>query len=162
MVQIQNNDAITAIRDGARLSISEGYPQDLGKTVVPVMDMTPEFHRFDFPISANPVTTGAVTVLTTLDRRQYYLTGVSMSLVKNATCDIATGQVGLTVVIEGVTTTVCAIAVLTLTAEAREKTVIFKDPIKLDNASIISLTGTFTAGAMSRQVTIYGYETLMP
>ena len=154
MALIQNAEAIKIIRDECRLSLSEGFPQVLGGTVLPVIDMSPAFHRKPFTINSNPVTTGAATIYTTVAGEEVYITGVQLSFVQNVTASTPTGQISVTAVIDGTTVPLASVAVLTLTAMTQSTYVQFANPIKVDVATAIILTGTFAAGAMSRSATI--------
>jgi hypothetical protein len=69
MSQITNKDAVKAIFEGARMPIQE-TPSELGKTCVPVMDMTPDFHR-RCNIVKSAITTG--TLYTTPTDKDFYL-----------------------------------------------------------------------------------------
>lgn len=158
MFQVQNTEAINNIRAAARLSISEGFPQMLSPAIVPVLDMTPDFHKKSFVFSSSPTTTGATTIYTTPTGKKTYLTGVMLDIVKNVTCDVATGVISVTAVIDGTTTTIVAVPVLTLTAERSDSEITFANPIAIDPGTAVSLTGTFTAGAMARSAIIYGYD----
>jgi hypothetical protein len=159
MVQIQNTDAITAIRDGAKLSISEGFPQQLSNVVVPVLDMTPDNHRKDTVLaSLTQTTTGAMTVYTASADRDTYITGASISFVKGATCDIASGAIALGITQLSLARTLISISVLTLTAERDKVFIAFQNPVKIDRGTTITLSGTFTAGALVRSANIIGFE----
>ena len=159
MVHIQNTDAHNVIRQGAKLSLSEGYPTELQNTCVPVMDMTPNFHRkSNILIGTTQTTTAAFTVHTATADRDTYLTGATASIIKNATADTATGAVLLTVVQDTITKTIIALAVLTLTAQNQSIAIQFCNPIKIDRGSIVQMTGAFTAGNLIRSATLVGYE----
>lgn len=158
MVAIQNTEVIQSVREAARLSLSEGFPTQLQGNIVPVVDVTPDFHKKSIISSSSPTTTGATTILTTDAERFTYITAVQLGLVKNATCDVATGVIAVTGVIDGTTTTIAAIPVLTLTAERADIQIQFREPIKLDRNTAVSLTGTFTLGAMARTATVARYE----
>ena len=158
MALIQNAEAIKIIRDECRLSISEGFPQVLGGTVLPIIDMSPAFHRVPVTFNSNPVTTGAVTIYTTVAGETFYITGISLSFVQNVTASTPTGQISITAVIDGTTVPLASVAVLTLTAMDASQYIQFANPIKVDVATAITLTGTFAAGAMSRSATIEGFR----
>lgn len=158
MVKIQNSDAIKAIRDNARLSISEGFPQDLSLTAVPTMDMTPDFHRISNVLAFNSNTVSGTINATLPSGKRVFVTQIHCSMVKNATCDTATAALLLAGVIGGKTIRFALPNVLTLTAERFDLVLPYNPPIEVDAGSDIGLTGTFTAGAMCKSVTIIGYE----
>lgn len=103
-------------------------------------------------------TSGAQTLYTTPNDKDFYLTSVLMTIVKDATCDMASNVYNLTAVVDGVTISLGTIAILTLTAQSEVISRDFTIPIKIDRGSSIFLTAnTFTAGTMSRSATICGY-----
>lgn len=158
MPQIQNSDAIKAIRDGARLSITEGFPQALDLRVIPVMDMTPRFHRNSFPKQANTSTSSSAgTIFTTDTVKDTYITGIQYSYVKDAACDIATSVASVRTTINGQSSQViCAVTLLTLTAQAGDFAIAFERPIKIDKGVTVQLVqNTFTVGTFARSATVY-------
>jgi hypothetical protein len=160
MVHINNRDAIRLIQDGAKVSISEGFPTELSMAVVPVMDMTPDLHRVaDICEGASSAATGAFTVFTTPTDKDFYLTSAQISISKSAACDLATGVVSLTVVISAQTKSILNIATVTLTAQQQSIALGLPVPIKLDRGSVISMSGTFGIAALSRAASIVGYTT---
>lgn len=155
---IQNQDAAQIIRDQAKLTLSEGFPQNLLPNVQPVMDMTPRFHRTITTYASGVSTSGAQTVYTAVTGKRLYIVGVFLGVVKDATNDMATGAVTVTANVGGSSKTLAAIPVLTLTAQDQNSYVSFERPIVVDRGANVSTSATFTAGAMRRNVTIYGYE----
>lgn len=150
MSLIQNIDAIRAIRVQAKIPNVEPAPNELGRTCVPVMDMTPRFHRTGLSFVTSQTTTGTFTLHTASTTRETSLTSLQFGIAKDATCDIATGNVAFNAVINGVTTSIMRLAVLTLTAADAFNTLTFPDPILIDKGSIVTMTGTFTVGLCSR------------
>lgn len=160
---IQNREAIRALLDGAGLTINDAVPMLMGDAIYPSLDVTPDFHRIGHSASQTKTTTGTSSLsLTTsplvvpVSGAVFYLTDAVISFVKNATCDQATGSLSLSVQVDGQYVTIAGVAVLTLTAERGDCTFHFEKPIKCDLNDVV-LTGTFTAGAMSRTHTISGY-----
>lgn len=159
MVQIQNTDAITAIRDAARLSISEGFPQHLDLKVVPVMDMTPDFHRFTNIIQqVTSTVTGASDIYVVSTAKTLYLTNVTLGFSKDAACNIATGVISITGTVDGRLKNLISIPVFTLVVERDMVSIALVKPIKLDGGSTITSNVTFSLGAMVRSGAIMGYE----
>lgn len=157
---IQNEEATRIIRDGAKLTLAEGFPSVLLPNVVPVMDMTPDFHRITNIVKSNfSASTGAITIYTTQNEKEkdFYLTHVTINLTKDATCDIANGRVALSVTIGGLSADLCSFSVLTLTAQDKSASIAFTKPIKIDKNTAITFAGTFTVGAMVRSASISGY-----
>jgi len=158
MVRINNTSVIKEIRQALGASISDGFPQDAQNVVIPVLNVNPKDYRLTNAFySLSSVTTGAASTLTNASR-DTYITNAILTISKNATCDIATGSVSVTVVVDGQTRTIARLAVLTLTAEYENVSITFARPIKVDRNSTISVSGTYTAGLMSRGLILTGYE----
>jgi len=156
MIKIQNADAIQAIRAGAKLSISEGFPQELTGQALPVMDMTPNFHRFaNIVRSVQATTSGTSTLYTTPTDKDFYLTAASLNYEKDVVNDSL--LVYLSVVIDGATNNVLRIGKLGTTASKGESSIALSPPIKLDRGSQILIGGSFTAGALNKSGSIIGY-----
>lgn len=98
------------------------------------------------------------TIMTTSANRDFYLTGMNIALVKDATCDVADGSGKIAVVIGGASVDLCALPTLTLTAQNVATSQTFNPPIKIDrNSNINANKGTFTAGKYILSTAIYGF-----
>jgi len=99
------------------------------------------------------------TMYTTGIGTDFYLTGAYISIVKDATCDIATGNITINVTQGGQARTILAISVLTLTAQNSNISISFPTPIKVDrNTAILRSAITFSAGAAASSIGINGFE----
>jgi len=162
MVQIQNSEAIEAIRNSAGLSYTEALPTNLDTSkVVAVLDMTPRTHKVTDLVKVGLTTnTGAATIFTTSSTRDTYITGIAFSYAKDATCDSASSsQLGITATINGVAVTLFRLASITLTADTKSVFVTFPFPLKLDRATNVTVTSvTFSVGSLTRGYSVFGYE----
>lgn len=162
MVQIQNTDAINAIRNAAKLSISEGFPQNLLPNVQPVMDMTPSFHRltqFAKSTTRNATAGASGTVFTASADRDTYITGVHLAFQKDAACDGPTASINAQVTINGQLVQLCRLPTLTLTAQDFTQYISFEKPIKIDRGTNAQLGAyAYTAGNVIQAICYYGYE----
>jgi len=158
---IQNSYATQVIRDQAKLTLSEGFPQNLLPNVQPVIDMTPRFHRrADLLKAASRTTSGSATIFQTDAGKDTYITGLIFSVTKDSTCDMATGSVSLSCTVGGIAQTLCTLSVVTLTAQDKEIAIEFPVPIKIDPSTNVTIgSQSFTVGACSRTAQIYGYTT---
>lgn len=160
MVQIQNADAINAIRDGARLSISEGFPTVLANVVQPVLDMTPHFHKEVTIIkTVNATVSGTTTIYSIPAGRRFYMTAYAISGYFLATSDCTSVQ--MTGTIKGIATNFHNHTRTTLTSSSgtgNAMTTFTNCPIVFDGGTNITITATFTVGGQSLTPTIYGYE----
>jgi len=159
MVRINNTDLMNELRDVAKIQVgSDMIPNVMSNQVVPVIDVNPKHARIiNLVESVSKSTTGAANVYTTPTSNDFFLCGVNSSFDKNVTCDLADGRLALVVTINGAEKVIIGHSVITLTAERGEIAVDFNRPIKLDRNTTIYMAGTFTAGKLLRQISIYGY-----
>ena len=160
-MQIQNENASSIIREEAKLTLAEGWPQVLLPNVVPVMDMTPSFHQLTTIIKDSTTSANTnPTIYTVPAKKVFYLTALKLSYRKDATCDASSGQQVITATIDGSTVVICGLASITLTAESESIYQNFQRPIRLKAGSAIvsGRSGAFTVGALQRSATVYGYE----
>jgi len=92
---------------------------------------------------------------------EIYLTGVQVSLIKDATCDQATGTMSISVIPEesGIATTLLQVPIITLTAQSHDLLLSLPYPLKLKVGSQGGFTASYTVGTMSRTVRYFGYMT---
>jgi len=159
MYNIQNSSTISEIRSSAGLSISEGFPQKLRDDVQAVINVNPKDYKYITRIATNQSSvSGNVTVATTSTVKDTYVHAISMTIAKNAACDIPTGGYRLGFGTDAGVQYIW-IPVITLTASSDEKSISFPIPIKLVRGSTINIAGvTFAAGACSRSVEIFYTE----
>lgn len=158
MVAIQNEKAITAIRDNARLSVRDGFPTQLANIVQPVMDMTPDLQqKTTFFLQSSKSNSGTQGLAAPSGEVRVFVTSIFFEIYKDVTCDIATSEYDLTLKRKGATIKVGGMIIVTLTAEQRSKEFYFQRPIEVDPGSQMSVPGTFTAGVYKRLMHIHGY-----
>jgi len=120
--------------------------------VVPVTPIS------ELAIHNSNTASGNITLHTTSDKKDTYVTGVLLSIAKDATCDISTGTINVNSTILGKVRRLADLAVLTTTAQSSQIFVNFPFPVKLDRNVAVNISGTFTAGACSRTGILFGYE----
>lgn len=131
---------------------------EVGDHIQPTIEIQPKA----IVRSAGQTASGIMTVFTTPIDKDFYITGYALGYVKDVLCDTATGDIALTIVIDGVTRSLFPFPILTLTAQSDTATGCVVPPIKVDRGTQINLGGTFGAGNMRRTASIYGFfrETL--
>jgi len=160
MVQNQNSESVKAILSGANLQSLSDYPNEISKIISPVIDMTPRFHRkINVVEGVAQTATGTITAYTTSSTKEFNLVSLHASYIKDATCDISTGNIGIVCTPEeGVAKNLKNFSVITLTAQNENSDIIFNPPLRLKKNTAISMTGAFTLGVLSRSINIAGYE----
>lgn len=100
----------------------------------------------------------SVTIYSTPSTTDFYLTGVSLAIIKDATCDTITGSISVTATVNGVSKSLVRIPHITLTAQTSELSISMVAPLKIDRNTNISISApSFTAGTFQRAATIQGF-----
>lgn len=157
-MQVQNPEATQVIRDQAKLTLAEGFPQSLSSQIIPVIDMSPDFHKNLSSFVNGSNATGNSVLYTGTSGKKLCIVSAAIAVAKDATCDLATGPIQITYVQGGVTKTLIALPNLTLTAQQMETSISLIRPIICDAGTNVACTVTYTAGNLRRQMQVYGYE----
>lgn len=161
MAYIDNSETIKNLNDSIRgNAVSNLAPTQLSKEVMPVIDINPNTNKKNNIVrGASSANTGSIVGYTTPTDKDFYLTNISMSYVKNATCDIATGGYGAYVNMWGESgiQSLHQFALLTTTAQSDGISIELANPIRLQRGTNIIFDGTFTAGALMRTINVSGY-----
>lgn len=121
--------------------------------------------KIPFVYSVSRTTTTALSATGTnlqTDRR-FWMTGVLVSIIKDAACDSATGTYELSAYSEetGTQTIIGQFSIIALTAQQINQFIPLDNPMLLMNragSTAVSLSGTFTAGVCVRAISIFGYH----
>lgn len=160
MAIIYNSDLTKELVAGAAIQqMRDSVPNQIAEKVVPTMEVNPFLlKKTNLIVNSSKSTTGNGTVYTTLTDRDTYLTGINLHMIKDVTCDTADGTACFVSFVQGGQTKYpVAISGITLTAQNESRVVLFANPVKLDRGSVVQISGTFTAGKMIRNATIFGY-----
>lgn len=160
---IYNSELTKGIVEDAHIQINrDKVPIELAEKVVPVLEVNPKLtKRCDVVKSIiYTATAGATTMLSATERtgHQFYLCGCAASIQATATCDAATANYGISVIMGGLSRNLLTIPFITLTACNVNREICFANPIKIDMDTAISNGSfTYTAGTAVRSVVIWGY-----
>jgi hypothetical protein len=161
MTTIHNSDLSKELREGAKIQISiDKIPTELAEKVVPVMEVNPKMLRYiTHSYGDVKTTTGSLSPLTFSSTKDTYLTNVNASFVKDATCDIASGSIAINAQPDGSGVVPLAqFSVLTTTAQSGVMNITLNPPMKMKRSSVLTITGTFTAGALARSIAAQYFE----
>ena len=164
MAKIYNSEVTKQLANTCGIQQSrERTPDELAEKIVPVIETNPELFRKDVPLNfATQIATGNITALsTTLNpiTKKTFITGIYAAFSKNAACDVASGTLNVTLTPKGkASSTVLYFPVITLTQERDNIFIQFKNPIEIEPATSMSMTGTFAAGELSRGIAVFGYQ----
>lgn len=99
------------------------------------------------------------TFHTTPTDKDFYLSALQLSIVKDSTCDVATGSLTVATTVDGAVVQLARVPIVTLLAQLHDVTIPFPIPVKIDRGVNITTTqGTFTAGNFLRSLTLIGYN----
>jgi len=160
MATVRRGTIVQNFIEALKLQVGQPLPQESSDKLLLTFDYSNT--RVTNICKTNTRTSsGSATVYTTPTEEDFFLTSATLSVVKDATCDDATGQTAsIAVIIGGGSQTLMAISGLVTTATAQTLSLSFNPPIKVDRASNISVSGnTYTAGLKSRSASITGFTT---
>lgn len=157
--KIYNSNLTKEIIDGAKLQVQDGnIPSEIGNTVVPVMEVNPKLmRRANVALSITATNATSSTIYNIPSDKEFYLTSVYLSLVKDVTATSTISTINGT--LDGTTTGVALISLktTTLTAESQNAGLTFTFPLKLKSGSAITVTNSTNVANVSANGIITGY-----
>jgi hypothetical protein len=162
MAKIYNSDCTKGLARNAAIQQNvDKTPNELADKIVPTFETNPQLLRYtNYIVYGAKSLTGDLTLETTSTTKDTYLTGINLAFSKDAACNCDTGACSLQVTPDetNVKTTIFHIVTPTLTADARQASITFRNPIKLKRGTTIILgSNGFTAGNYERRAQVYGY-----
>jgi hypothetical protein len=156
-MEIQSTDLKKAIIEATKINPSAAtIPSKLSDVVVPVIDVSPAHNRIiDFVSTGAATNNTGATLFTTATDKDFYLTNVSISMIKDVTAT-STGSY-VSVIMGGSTKTIARIVGITLTVQQGNMVVNFPVPIKLDRGTLVTVNNTTNVANVSALATVYGY-----
>lgn len=154
MPEVNKAALVTQFNDITGNQAVMGSFQKVGNIVSPTYEISPKYATFVKSASATVSGTSVVQPDVTKD---FYLTSVSASYVKDAACDSATGAYSIGMTYSGAYQYVMHLPITTLTAQSGSVFLSFPYPIKLDRGGSIAITGTFAAGTCTRYLGVTGF-----
>jgi len=152
MPQINDGAVQKVLAEIIGLQVVEGVPNQVANAINAVLEVNPLRRRFmdRVLVRETAATSAGGDVHVCVDAPiRTFLRSISMSYVKDATCDRATGSTSIGIIQKGQTTSknIIGFALLTLTAQQFHETLIFDPPIELKPlSSIRGNSDTFTVG----------------
>lgn len=157
MANVDSSDMMTELRKAAKLGFE---PVDVKiSSFSPSIEVNPKLVK-EANIVSNLTRTasGAGTMFTTATGKETYITSATLSIIKDAACDAATGEITLYCAIDGTTIRLLTLPCLTLTAQSATVSMAFPRPIKVDEGAALGLASvTFTAGNLVRSAGVTGF-----
>lgn len=156
MATIYNSDLFKELTEGAKLQVSrETIPTQIAEKVVPVMEVNPKLlRRSDIVRRITATNTVSSSILVIPSDKEFYLTGVMIGLIKDATSTSLYS--GLTLSSGGVTRELI-IPGFTLTAQNEQTSISFTFPVKVDSGTTMYVVNSTNVANCTCTVTIFGY-----
>jgi len=153
----RNADIRQEIINVQRLQTALG---DIPANPIPVIEVNPKLVKDLKTANLSKNTSGATAIMTTSNSKDTLLYGCNLNMIKDSTCDMATGNVFLSITQNGKTFALISLPVITLTAQSAGDRIMFNKPIKVDRNSAINISasGTYTVGVCNRTGVIFYTE----
>ena len=156
MAKINNTNTIKEVLDGAAIQTShDQVPQELGKTVVPVMEVNPKLlRRVGFMESGTRTSSGSTTLVTLKTDRDVWVTGFVFSSNFDAASVVTTSELRLNI---GGSQRTVQFALTNGEILQQEMSHTFVTPILIDRGTNVYYTLVTSAGTYSVAANVYGY-----
>jgi len=161
MAKINKSNVIQkAVNDLAISASDEKIPSETLDKVQLVYFLNTEFANVSVNNNATSSSAAATLYATPVNPAgDFFLTGVTLSFVKDATCDIATGSVAINATVNGVVRGVLSLSLLTLTAQNQSLSISLPKPLKIDKGTNIQRGAfTFSVGTGAVHACIQGIQ----
>jgi hypothetical protein len=152
MVQINRSSVMQQARDILDIPASISNIKDTHTTIQPVVEIGPKFTTIARHVSST--TTGSSTIYTTPTDKDFYLTYAQLNITKDATSDNVNCNLLATL---NAVRRILSINTQTTTAGSFNAANSFPYPIKIDRGTNITVNGTFTVGATTKEACIGGF-----
>lgn len=158
MAQIYNSNLTKEVIDGAGIQIAhDKVPNQLAEKIVPVMEVNPNLLRkTEIYATGSAQNATSANIITLLPDRDFYMTGATISLIKDSTSTSILSRI-LVVINSLGTQQILPIPGLTLTAQTAQKEVFFNPPLKLERGQTITVTNSAAVANITTIGAIFGY-----
>jgi len=161
MATIYNSNLSKELIDGAKIQTSfDKVPDQIAEKVVPVMEVNPKLLKLSLPFPVSGALSNALsaTLYTTSSIKDTYLTGATMSMIKDATSTATDMRFYFTEATTGQTRLIFRITGLSLTADSKFCAIDFNKPMKVARGTNIMVTSNTADANISIKGTLFGYE----
>ncbi len=154
--EIQRGEIRKKISDDLGFANPSLAPTHIPDYIVPVLLINDDLY-YDVPIirTETAINSTSTAIMTTDSYYETFLTGLTLSIIKDVTSTSILSSI--TAVIGGATSTLTAIAGLSLTIQNQTIDVAFSKPIKIDRSSVINVTNSTATGNVSARAVVRGF-----
>lgn len=159
MATIHNTELFKELKEGAKLQqLNDVVPSELAKSIVPVMEVNPKLlRRVNVVRRATASNATSAAIFTIPTDKDFYLTGCSISTIKDATSTSIRSDINAFVDGDNTARELLAIASITLTAQSATNSIDFSIPVKLTRGTQIVLANSTNVANIVSIGCIYGY-----
>ena len=160
MVDIQSKEVVDKISEELKVQPAIEIPRELAKQIQLTYDVGAEDiiqEEESLSDATARTATGTFIGFTTPTGRDFFMTNLNVSILKDVACDITTGEIIVAIRVGGKVITITSFPITTLLVQSATQNLVFPHPIKLDRGSTITMAGTFTAGALIRSLSVQGF-----
>jgi len=157
MVDIQSKEVIDKISDELKVQPSLQIPRELMKQIQLVYNVNPT-RIVNVLESASGSVSGNTVAFTTPATQDFFLTGVTISTISDATAD-NTSILGFCTLEGKASANFITIVKLTTTAHEQTSVIEFNPPLKLERNTTVGVFTSFTVGANTKAINIIGFVT---
>ncbi len=152
MTKHYNNDVSKQFYDV--LKVKESSIDEIDEVIQPSFETNPKIVKDGLTIYATGTNSLATTLLTSSANQDLYITGASISVIKDITSTSTASTITCTK--NGASMTLISIGGITLTPQSETMSVIFTHPIKIDRGtSIVGRCGTNVANIKADYIIHY-------
>jgi hypothetical protein len=161
MVTIYNSDLFKEVREGIKTQqLRETIPSQLAEKIVPVMEVNPKLLRRakPFAMASSLSNATSATIYTAADNKDTFLTGASVSMIKDVTATATDMALKCISPDSTVAYHLLRIAGITLTPQTMAISNSFVPPIQIKRGSNVTLTSDTNVGNIVIRAALTGYE----
>jgi hypothetical protein len=157
MAQIYNSDLTKELIEGAKIQTAfDVVPNQIAEKVVPTMEVNPKIlQKLNYAHSNTATNATSVTIYTTPTDQDFYLSAVTLSLIKDVTSTSVKSAV--TATINGVAQDLLSIPGITLTAQTAQISLSLPRDLKIDRGTNIVVTNSTNVANILATGVIFGY-----
>jgi len=161
MARINKSDVIQKAVNDLSLSASEDkIPNETLDKVQLVYSLNRQFSNFIVESGSSATGTITLTLPTTSVGSEIYITSITIKMIKDATCDQATGRINLVARDDyGILKNILSIPIITLTAQSEDNIINFSYPLRIKINNTMTWAASYSVGLMSRTISVSGFTT---
>lgn len=157
MAEINNSELIDEVVKTSGIQTVQGIPRQLGNQIIPVLDVTSKNVKIAQEVhEENAKNASFATLFTTPTDKDFYLTGCTLAVIKDATSTSTKSRLQIHPEEKG-ETNILSIAGLTLTAQSETISLNLRNPVKIKRGTNIRVYNATSVANINATATIVGF-----